>query len=264
MFSHLGPYNFSRPSYVMSSAFHHGYSCAIGIFSSDGIPIERNVIYRTVTYGLDIEGTNNIIRKNLITMNYWYGTLKPWQASLDRKFFGMINIVETESVILEDNLAAGGERIGIHYRGDLCSGKTLGPGFNHSIKRNTVYGTFAGVVIMPRYAYSFDCLRIADMTVAKSVHWGIYYQSTASIIVESNTLIDNQVGVFTLVFNPKSTLHEAGSKFISVRNNLFVGQSPSFNCSNDIRPEQDLNAISAGACYAYGGGLLYNSKIALT
>ena len=44
--SNLGAYNYSRPTYVRSCSFHHGYSAAIGILSSSSIPIENNVIYR--------------------------------------------------------------------------------------------------------------------------------------------------------------------------------------------------------------------------
>ena len=44
--SNLGPYNYSRPTYVRSCSFHHGFSAAIGILASNSIPIENNVFYR--------------------------------------------------------------------------------------------------------------------------------------------------------------------------------------------------------------------------
>ncbi len=44
--SNLGTYNYSRPTYVRSCSFHHGYTAAIGILGSDSIPIENNVFYR--------------------------------------------------------------------------------------------------------------------------------------------------------------------------------------------------------------------------
>lgn len=68
LFSNLGDYNSSRPSYVKSSSFNDGYSCAVGIFGSNGIPIENNVIYRAYRYGLNIQGRNNIIRRNLVAL----------------------------------------------------------------------------------------------------------------------------------------------------------------------------------------------------
>ena len=44
--SDLGEYNYSRPTYVRSCAFHHAYTAAIGILGSASIPIENNVFYR--------------------------------------------------------------------------------------------------------------------------------------------------------------------------------------------------------------------------
>jgi hypothetical protein len=44
--SNLGVYNYSRPTYVRSCSFHHGYSAAVGILGSNSIPIENNVIYK--------------------------------------------------------------------------------------------------------------------------------------------------------------------------------------------------------------------------
>ena len=46
MISDLGAYNNSRPTYVRSCSFHHGYAAAIGIITSNSIPIENNVLYR--------------------------------------------------------------------------------------------------------------------------------------------------------------------------------------------------------------------------
>lgn len=68
LFSNLGSYNTSRPSYVRSSSFHDGYNVAIGIFGSSSIPIENNVIYNMVTSGLNIQSNSNIIRRNLIAL----------------------------------------------------------------------------------------------------------------------------------------------------------------------------------------------------
>ena len=39
----LGDYNVNRPTYVKGSAFHNGFSAAIGKVNSNGIPITNNV-----------------------------------------------------------------------------------------------------------------------------------------------------------------------------------------------------------------------------
>jgi len=46
--SNLGKFNFSRPTYVNSSSFHHGLGGAVGVLNSNDIPIYGNVIHRFV------------------------------------------------------------------------------------------------------------------------------------------------------------------------------------------------------------------------
>lgn len=149
LFSNLGPYNSSRPSYVRKSSFHHGYACAVAIFKSAAIPIEDNVIFRTIVNGMRIEGNSNIIRRNLVVMNFWTGSIIEELAKYDRTYLGTIDVFEAASVVLEDNFVAGSDRIGIYFRGDVCPGGTVDPGFNHSISGNTVYASLQGVVILP-------------------------------------------------------------------------------------------------------------------
>jgi len=90
LFSNLGDYNDSRPSYVVNSSFHHCYSAAIGVLSSAGIPIENNVVYRTISYGIRVEGNSNIIKGNLVVMNFWSGSFNLAQAHYDRTFLGIL------------------------------------------------------------------------------------------------------------------------------------------------------------------------------
>ena len=269
LFSNLGDYNYSRPSYVRSSSFHHCYSAAIGIFGSNSIPIENNVIYRTIAFSLNIQGNSNIIRRNLVAMNYWYGTICPWQAHLDKKFWGAINLIEADSYVLENNFVAGAERIGIYYRGDLCPGVQMtNRNFNQSVKGNTVIGALAGVAIFPlsrevdgdSFLANMECIRVSGFSIFKSVYWGIYLQVQASLLIDSNILGDNQVNLFTFVIRPSSLGHTFGNKRVDVKNNLIIGQSPPFNCTTDIKPD-DLNINSASSAVAFGAGANYSSKI---
>lgn len=263
IFSILGVYNSSRPSYLRNSSFYYGYSCAIGVFFSTGIPIENNVIYRTLGYGMRIEGSSNIIRNNLVAMNYWPMTYIVWQADYDNNYFGAIDVHASDSVILEDNFVAGAERIGINLRGDFCSGGAgYLKGMNHSIARNTVYSALGGVVILPLNAYGFDCVRISGFTVFKSSHWGIYYQGSGSVLVSDNILIDNQISLFTFIIGPTSISHEVGTKKTTIQNSLLVGQSPTFDCRYDTKPN-DLNFLKAKTITSFGAGPSKTSKIGL-
>lgn len=197
LFSNLGEYNATRPSYVRKSSFHHGLGVAIGILSSMGIPIEDNVIHKTIDFGIRVEGYNNEIRRNMLTMNYWGATYLTKEADTDNTAWGSIDICEADSAIVEDNFIAGSERAGFHYRGDLCPGGSLGAGKVHSIKRNTIYGAGVGVAVRPDFAFtSLACIQMSDFVVYKSQYFGLYYQHTSELVVDRVTLIDNQIGVY--------------------------------------------------------------------
>jgi hypothetical protein len=263
LFSNLGEYNYARPSYVKSCTFHHGYSAAIGIFGSASIPIVNNVVYKTLDFGFRIEGHSNIIRNNLLILNYWGSTFVPWEAPFDIEYWGAIDVHLAETVVLEDNFVGGSQRIGIFYKGDVCSGGSLGVGKNHSIKRNTVYSSLAGVAILPTFAYSnLNCVRMSGFTVFKSSHWALYYQGEADLLVDSNQLIDNQVNVFSMIIRPPSITHELENKTANIANSLIVGQSSSFDCSKDIKPN-DLNFRMAKTVTSYGSGSNELGKIGI-
>ncbi len=50
-FLNAGEVSDAKPSYISKCTFHHGFSPAIGVFGTDKLPIEDNVIYHTVGSG---------------------------------------------------------------------------------------------------------------------------------------------------------------------------------------------------------------------
>lgn len=53
-------------SYIKGCAFHHGFSPAIGIFGTDGLIVEDNVIYHTVGEGITLQSPYNRYRGLLV------------------------------------------------------------------------------------------------------------------------------------------------------------------------------------------------------
>lgn len=263
LFSNLGDNNYSRPSYVKNSAFHNGFSAAVGILGSNSIPIEDNVIHHSIDYAIKLEGHSNIVRRNFIALVYWASTFITWEAEFNTEYWGAISAFAADSFVLEDNLITGSERLGVFYKGDVCDGEYLTVGMNHSIKNNSVHSTMAGVVILPTFSYpDLKCIKISSFTIFKSMHWGIYYQGTQSLLVESNKLIDNFVGVFSMVYDPSAVSHIKSDKWYTVRNSLVVGRSIEFDCIKDIRPN-DTNYLSAKKIVSYGAGPGNTGKIGL-
>ncbi len=263
LFSNLLEYNTLRPSYVRNCAFHHGFSAAVGIYISARIPIENNVIYQTIGYGLKIGGHSNIIKNNLVTMNYWASSFVPWQAPFDKEYWGAIDVHIADSAVIENNFVAGAERVGIMLRGSPCAGYSLGRNILHSIKNNTVYGALAGAAILPLFVYTeISCLEMSNFIIYKSTHYGIYYQGPASFVSDSNILIDNQINIMAIVYRPSLLTHEYVEKKYLVKNSLIVGQSPSFNCEKDRKPD-DLNFQEAFGIRAFGAGVDKNGVVGL-
>jgi hypothetical protein len=263
LFSNLLEYNYTRPSYVRGCAFNYGYNAAVGIFLSASIPIENNVVYHTIDFGFFIQGHSNIIRKNFLTVNYWSSSFLTWEAKFDPYYWGTIDAHQADSIVMEDNFVAGSERIGIFYKGDVCPGQTLGAGKNHSVNNNIVYSSLGGVVILPTYYFTqINCVRMSGFTVFKSSHLGIYYNGPYSVVIDSNTLIDNQISIFPIVTYPLINFHGVSNKTVTVENNFVVGRSPQFNCETDVKPD-DLNFELAKTIATYGAGAKYNGFIGM-
>jgi hypothetical protein len=205
-------------------------------------------------FAIYLEGNSNIIRSNLVTMNYWATVFVPWEAPFDVTYWGAIDAHMADSIVLEDNFVAGAQRSGILFKGGLCPGASIGVGMNHSIKNNIVHSSLAGVSVYPSYTYSqLDCVLMSTFTVFKSVNWGIYYQNPQAVIFDSNVLVDNRVGVLALVIEPNEVTHEPTSKTVKIRNSIFIGRSSSFNCTTDVSPT-DFNSKWALSIRAFGAG----------
>jgi len=131
----------------------------------------------------------------------------------------------------------------------------------HSIKRNTVYGkqvtTNSLDDMLPAFE-DWDCIRISGFTVFKGAETGIIHKGFNNIIIDSNIIIDCQVGIYAVVMGPVSTTHVVGKKTSLIKNNLIIGKSPSYKCSEDnaIRVSYDIKE-------SIGAGIKYDAKIGI-
>ena len=264
LLSNLGDYSQTRPNYVRDSAFNDGYAAAIGIFGSNNIPIVNNVVHHTIEYAICVEGNSNQIRNNLVTLNYWASTFLPQQAPYDLESFGAIDAHLADSVLIENNFIAGAERMGIYYKGDSCEGSQFSSStMKNTIANNTIVGALVGVGILPDFNFQhLRCIRMNGFIISKSTYFGLYYQGLQNLVVDTSIFIDNQVNVFSIVFDPSVLTHQDGGKTYTVRDSLLVGQSPSFNCTNDIKPN-DINTRYADKLVAFGAGANEKGKVGI-
>ena len=236
-FLNLGSYDTTRPSYINGSSFHNGFYGAIGVFASSSIPIINNVIYQTYDCAIWVEGNSNIIQNNLVVLNLWSPTVFTQYASfVSSKFTGAIEISRSLSAVVENNLIAGSQRVGLHFRGSPCVGSSVPGGYKHSIKGNSIYGTYIGALILPFEAISGTCVLLSQFTIYKTISIGMYVVGFANLAIDSNVLIDNQMSIYPFVYSPASKSHVFVERSINITNSLIIGTSPSFNCEKDILP----------------------------
>jgi hypothetical protein len=156
------------------------------------------------------------------------------------------------------------------FKGDVCSGVAFTPStMKHSMKDNTVIGALIGVAILPNslgivpYPLSqFSCIRIGGFTAIKSVNFGLYYQGEQSLVLDSNTLIENQVGAIGIIITPNILTHVPANKTYTVTNSIVVGRTSSYDCDNDVEPN-DINYQHAVNLKGFGAGANKDGKVGL-
>jgi hypothetical protein len=115
---------------------------------------------------------------------------------------------------------------------------------------------------MPGTSIRSDCTKISSFTIFKSVHYGVYYQASSNIIVDSNIIIDSQINVLAKVVFPSILSHQTSNKYSIIRNSLIVGKSRDFSCSKDLVPN-DFNSFHARTIRAFGAGSRGSGKIGI-
>uniref|UniRef100_UPI003AACF14E PKHD1 like 1, tandem duplicate 1 n=1 Tax=Centroberyx gerrardi TaxID=166262 RepID=UPI003AACF14E len=228
-------------SYVQGCAFHHGFSPAIGVFGTDGLNVDDNVIHHTVGEGIRVWGNKVAVRRNLVTLTLWPGSYQDREEAFNYDWNAAIEVNEGTNVVLQHNVVAGYERVAYRIDGEPC------PGFwneNEQWSHNEAHGGLFGVYLnkdgLP------GCTLIQGFTVWRSFDYGIYFQTVIDVIVANVTLVDNGMGVMPLIFAPPSLSHMFADKTVQIQNALIVGSSPNFDCSDSLSISDFNLRISSG------------------
>ncbi|KAG8441692.1 hypothetical protein GDO86_010757 [Hymenochirus boettgeri] len=227
-------------SYVRGCAFHNGFSPAIGVFSTNGLDVDDNVIHYTVGEGIRVWGERVRLRRNLVALAIWPGSYQDRAEQNNILWHAGIEINEGSDIVLQDNVVAGFERVGYRINGEPCTGES-----NPSVEwlNNEAYGGLYGVYMnqdgLP------GCSLIRRFKLWKCFDYGIYVQSTESVKITESVFVDNGMGIFTIVYTPAATSHQTSDKTATISNSLFVGSSPDFNCSDTLTNSDANIRISA-------------------
>ncbi|XP_072303332.1 fibrocystin-L-like [Eucyclogobius newberryi] len=225
-------------TYLQGCSFHDGFSPAIGVFNTEGLFIEDNVIHHTVGEGIRIWGYDITVRRNLVMMTLWPGSYQDREET-NFEWNAAIEVNKGTDVVLQNNIVAGFERVAYRINGEPCPGT---PNESEMWRQNEAHGGLYGVYLnqdgLP------DCSLIRDFFIWKSYDFAICFQVTQSMYITNVTLVDNGLGLLPLIYAPPSLTHRFEDKKVTVESSLIVGSSPNFNCSETV-PSGDYNIINS-------------------
>ncbi|XP_065660201.1 fibrocystin-L isoform X2 [Hydra vulgaris] len=215
-----------NPSFVKGSSFHDGYNMGIGVYGTNNLVISDNVIHHTVGPGIDLEGSNNSIIKNLVTLSLAEGTFMTSAYQFDMKWPGAIQVHNAENYTMYGNSIAGSEKNGLITRGVDCND-------NDAIKRvynNEIHSTLHGIHFRDTTTF---CWKVEDFLIWKNLDYGIYTWPNWPIVVKNCIIADNKIGLSLNVFNPDPVAHLSSNNFAKVQDTLLVGRTTNFGCNED-------------------------------
>ncbi|XP_051729532.1 LOW QUALITY PROTEIN: fibrocystin-L-like [Ctenopharyngodon idella] len=216
-------------SYIKGCAFHDGFAPAVGVFGTDGLSIDDNVIHHTVGEGIRVWGDSNAVRRNLVTLTLWPGSYNGREEEFNFEWNAAIEVSEGTNAVLQGNVVAGYERVGFRIDGEPCPGS---PNAVAQWSQNEAHGGLYGLY-MNKDGLA-GCSQIQGFTVWRSFDFGIYVQVPMNVLVSNVSLIDNGMGIMSLIYGPPSLSHSYSDKIVRVQGALIVGSSPNFNCSDSL------------------------------
>ncbi|NXT77054.1 PKHD1 protein, partial [Zapornia atra] len=221
--------NISQGSLVVSSSINS--SCGVGIKAvmSNGIMLHDNMVFNTVGPGIDLEGQNHSLIRNLVILSRQPEGLLNWVAGIK------VNLAI--GVFLRGNAVAGSERIGFHIRGQSC----LADGVYCS--GNVAHSSLHGIHLYQEDGFQ-TCTRITGFLSYKNYDYGVMFHLGSSVIMDNVMLVDNTVGLMPVVYCQYAKQCHTGKRFIELRNSIIVATSSTFDCIRDrIKPRSaDLTA----------------------
>lgn len=199
-------------------------SCGAGIkaVESSGVLLHNNVVFNTTGPGIDLEGKNHSLIRNLVILSRQPAGSLNWVAS--------IKVNMATSVSLCGNAVAGSERIGFHVRGQECSLD------GEYCSGNVAHSSLHGVHLYQEDGFQ-SCTRIMGFLSYKNYDYGVMLHLGGSIIVENVLLVDNTVGLLAVLHCAYAERCYVEKNFIELKNSVIVATSSTFDCLRDkIKP----------------------------
>ena len=220
-------------SYVRGNAIHDGFNTGIGVFGTNNLEIDHNIVHHTVGASIQVAGAQNRLINNLVVHLVSSHTYKGRFEPNAFKWPGAFEIHDASTVVLQGNAVGGSDRIGFMMDGEECS-ETPTP---DDWFGNVVHGAFHGIHIRYRQGKP-GCTKISGFLTWGNYFYGIFVYPESSIVIENVIAADNTFGMLLNIWGPHALSHRTANKFFRVQNSLVVGASPSHQCSDEsVIPE---------------------------
>ena len=212
----------STGSWVISSSLHQSCGGGIHAAASQGIILNDNVVFNTAGHGIDLEGQDYSLSKNLVVLMTQSAWSPVWVAG--------IKVNEAKNTRLHGNVVAGSERLGFHIQGHRCSSP-------ESVwSDNVAHSSLHGLHLYKGSGLD-SCTGVSGFLAFKNFDYGALLQVENSMEIENLTLVDNTVGLFTAVYVSSAPRYYIRSLQIVLRNSVIVATSSSFDCIQDrVKP----------------------------
>lgn len=172
-------------------------------------------------------------------MTLWSGSYNGRAEEFNLEWNAAIEVSEATNVILQGNIVAGYERVGYRIDGEPCPGSPNSVAqWSQNEAHGGLYGLFMNKDGLP------GCSQIQGFTVWRSFDFGIYVQVSMNVLISNVSLIDNGMGIMSLIYSPSSLSHEYSDKTVRVQGALIVGSSPNFNCFDSLSTTMTYVALS--------------------
>uniref|UniRef100_A0A8B9BGR9 PKHD1 ciliary IPT domain containing fibrocystin/polyductin n=1 Tax=Anser brachyrhynchus TaxID=132585 RepID=A0A8B9BGR9_9AVES len=238
--------NISQQSSVVSSSIHGSCGGGIKAVMSNWILLHDNMVFNTVGPGIDLEGQNHSLIRNLVILSRQPEGLLNWVAGIKANL--------AIGVSLYGNAVAGSERIGFHIRGQDC----LLDG--EYCSENVAHSNLHGIHLYRGDGFP-TCTRITGFLSYKNYDYGMMFHLGSSVIMDNVVLVDNTVGLMPVLYCLYAKQCHTGKRFLELRDSLIVATSSTFDCISDrIKPQAaDLTSRDRPPYYSRRGrvGILW-------
>ena len=241
--------NAGKESSVTHCSFNYNYNTAFGVFGTNKLVSEGNIVYRALGKGIEDAATGNKWHYNLVSYVLYEGIHLDQPQNFN--FHACFQMEEAYMPEMIGNIAAGCERGGIMTEGEPCDSSGDWMSTSNAWYGNEAHGTMHGIrsFMKTSHKYGQECASFNNFFVWNAYDYGIYLHIPDNITLRDNIVLDSGNGLLTLLFGPPSLSHKWTEKYILVNDSLFVGTTNGFDC--DANPP--ITYLSSPSNWPRGG-----------